>query len=256
MSRIRRPRYWPMIPIGGATTSVSNASRQFMRKMIVIPPHERQDLAEHLDDRLRDDAVHESRVARDVRHEVASLPDVEKGQRHRLEVVHDRHAQVEDDLLARPGHHELAHAVNDRAHQQDYDKNDDELVEQPRLLQAEVEHALHDLRPDESKRGRDQEQYDGDPKIPPIRSDKSQESPIHRDRGSLLRGVAALAPHEHVDAPAAAHPDHSLLPATEVGGSRMVRANEVSHDHLHVSRRCQGRSHTVPKYSIPLYPTW
>src|SRR5436305_14124485 len=104
-------------------------------------------------------------------------------------------------------------------------------------------------------RGRDQEQYDGDPEVPPIRSDKSQESPIHRDRGSLLRGVAALAPHEHVDAPAAAHPDHSLLPATEGGGSRMVRANEVSHDHLHVSRRRQGRSHTVPKYSIPLYPT-
>src|SRR5439155_1654971 len=91
----------------------------------------------------------------------------------------------------------------------------------------------HDLRPDESERGRDQEQHDGDPKIPPIRSDESQESPIHRDRGSLLRGVAALAPHEHVDSPAAAHPDHSL----------------------HVSRRRQGRSHTVPKYSIPLYPT-
>src|SRR5207237_9414112 len=66
---------------------------------------------------------------------------------------------------------------------------------------------------------------------------------------------AALAPHEHVDSPAAAHPDHSLLPATEGGGSSTVRANEVSHDHLHVSRRRQGRSHTVPKYSIPLYPT-
>ena len=38
MSRMRRPRYWPMSAMGGATTSVSRASRQFMRKMTATPP--------------------------------------------------------------------------------------------------------------------------------------------------------------------------------------------------------------------------
>ena len=37
-SRIFRPMRWPRIAIGGATTSVSSASRQFMRKMTATPP--------------------------------------------------------------------------------------------------------------------------------------------------------------------------------------------------------------------------
>ena len=38
MSRIRRPRYWPSRPMGGATTNVRSASRQFMTKMTTSPP--------------------------------------------------------------------------------------------------------------------------------------------------------------------------------------------------------------------------
>ena len=37
-----------------------------------------EDLAEHLDDRLRHDAVHEGRIARHVRHEIAGLAHVEE----------------------------------------------------------------------------------------------------------------------------------------------------------------------------------
>src|SRR5256885_3792471 len=147
-------------------------------------------------------------------------------------MVHDRHPEIEDDLLPRPRHHELPDAVYDGSHEQDDDQDDDELIQQSRLLEAEVEDELHDLRPHQAERGRYDKQRGRHREVPAVRTDEPQEPAVHRDRGPLLGGVTALSPHEHVDA-AAAHWDH----------------------HLHGNRRRQGRSHTVPKYSIPVYPT-
>jgi hypothetical protein len=171
---------------------------------------EREDLAEDLDDRLGDDAVNERRVARHVRHEIPGLAHVEEGQGHRLQVIHDRHAQIEDDLLPRPRHDELANPIDDGPNEQDGDEDDYQLVKQTRLLQTEVKHPLNDLRPHQSERGRDQEQNDRDPEVPSVRSDESQEPSVHRDRGPLFRGVPALPPHEHVDAAAATRNHHFL----------------------------------------------
>src|SRR6267378_658893 len=147
-------------------------------------------------------------------------------------MVHDRHAQIEDDLLAGPRHDELPDAVQDGPHEQDGDEDDDELIQYPGLLETEIEHALDDLGPYEAERGRDQKQRRRDREVPLVRTDETQEPAVHRDRGSLLGRVAALAPHEHVSATAARN-----------------------HHFLNANGRCQGRSHTMPKYSIPLGAT-
>ncbi len=91
---------------------------------------EREDLAEDRDDRLGDDAVHERRVARHVRHELTRLATSEERERQRLQVPDDLHPQVEDHALAGPGHHVLADSVDHRADEQDRDEPDHELVEE------------------------------------------------------------------------------------------------------------------------------
>jgi len=68
-------------------------------------------------------------------------------------VVHDRHPEIEDDALAGPCHDELADAVDDGSHEEDRDEDDDKLVEQSGLFEAEVEHPLHDLWPHEAEGG-------------------------------------------------------------------------------------------------------
>ena len=88
--------------------------------------HQRQDLTEDLDDRLRDDPVHERRVAGHVRHQIARLLLIEERERERLQVGHDRHPQVKDDLLTGPRHHKRAHAVQRGPHEKHNDQYDHE----------------------------------------------------------------------------------------------------------------------------------
>jgi hypothetical protein len=110
-----------------------------------------EDLAEDGDDRLGDHAVDERRVARDVRHELAGLASGEERERQRLQVPHDLHPEIEDHLLAGPGHDVATQAVDGGPDEQDGDEPEHQLVEERRILQAEVEHPEHDLRPDESE---------------------------------------------------------------------------------------------------------
>ena len=118
---------------------------------------------------------------------------------------HDGHAEVEDHALAGVRHEELPAAVDHGSHEEHDDEDEDERVEVAGIAQADVQHPLHHLRPDEAERGRDDEQRRRDHEVPAVRSDEPKEPAVHRDRGALLLAFAPHAEHEHVTAAAEEH---------------------------------------------------
>jgi hypothetical protein len=199
-----------------ALTEQADGRRDHEREQREFPVHQedddqtadkRQDLPQHLQDRLRDDAMDDGRVARDVRHEIAGLAHVEEGQRQRLEVADDRHAQIEDDPLAGVGHDVLAHAVDDGAYQQHDDESGDEEVEEARILEP-VHDPLDDLGPIQTQDRRDDQQDRGEDQVPLVWSHEVQQAPVHR-KGRPLPGLIAARAHEHHVPTAATRPhDH------------------------------------------------
>ena len=126
---------------------------------------------------------------------------------------HDLHPQVEDHALAGPGHDVLAGAVDHGSDEQDRDQADDELIEQGRVLQADIEHPQDDLRPHQSERGGKNEKRRREDEVDPVRPHEAEESSVHRDRRLLLRRAAPAHHHEAMGAATTtrAHPHHHDL---------------------------------------------
>lgn len=185
-----------------------------------LPVHDEDDreatdelehLTEHGEDRLRDHAMDDGRVARHMGHELARLPVVKEREGKRLEMPDDRHPEIEDDLLPGPGHDELTNAVHDRAHEKDDDETRNERVEKAGVLQTEIEDALDHLRPDEPQRGRHEEEHRGEDEVEAVGRDEVQQPPVGLERWTApALSTPAAATAEHQPMPAAAHHDVQL----------------------------------------------
>ena len=124
-------------------------------------------LRHELDELVDERVLQRLHIVRHIAHDRACLLAIEIGERHALELLEERFADVDDDALPDEGDEIALPVVEYAAKEEDDDDADGDEVQHRHVAVHEhlVDHVLDDPRHIEIRPGREHDAHDGDPQL-------------------------------------------------------------------------------------------